>query len=161
MYSTIKTYFSKFKKQQSIEMNPGKHQNSRNAARSRMLSAENPSKKNPHKIHSVKSCYIVTNDGIIVRFRMKKDMISYFMEITGLSHGSIKTYILDRRLDKLNVVDIVVEEKENNSDTASIGRRWYTNGSENQFVFPGNESFGFIPGLHKKSHRRKKGIPVI
>jgi hypothetical protein len=49
MISNIKKNFSEFKKWHAKIENPGRSENSRNIARKRMLSGENPMKKHPEK----------------------------------------------------------------------------------------------------------------
>jgi hypothetical protein len=156
MIQTIKTNFSEFKKWHSKQCNPGKTINSRVKAKQRMDSENNPIRKNPEKNHTVKKIYVEYCSGEKKIFLMKKDLAKEIKQTTDLSDNAIRTRINKNNLQEYGYSNIVMEQKINKPANSCIGRKWYNDGHNNVFCFPGEEPQGYIIGMLRKNNAIEK-----
>lgn len=88
MYETIKKNFSKFKKWHIIQNNPGKTENSRNAARKRMTE-RNPMKLDPSKNRTAQPIKIYFEDGTVEEYSYAKE----FCIKNNVSYSTMKHWL--------------------------------------------------------------------
>lgn len=92
VYETIKKNFSKFKKLYCTIENPGKSENSRNAARKRMIE-RNPISLNPEKNRTAQPIRVYFTDGKIEEFKYAKQLsLKYF-----INYGVIKLILRNKQ----------------------------------------------------------------
>jgi hypothetical protein len=152
-YERAKKYNSLALKQKSKEpgyINPGKSEKSRSIAKEKWNSDLNPMIRFPERNHTAKKITVEYDDGSIKEFKMKKALALELKSKTNLTDSAIKHRINKNNLQEFGYKNIIMEIKLNKPGIASIGRKWYTNGIDNMFVFPGNEAIGFKLGRTKK-----------
>ena len=88
VYETIKKNFSKFKKFYCTIQNPGKTENSRNAARKRMTE-RNTIALDPSKNRTAQPIRIYFEDGRIEEYRYAKE----FCHKSGVSYATMKSWL--------------------------------------------------------------------
>lgn len=132
-------------------INPGKSDKSRTIAKSRFNSNKNPMSMYPEKNHTAKSIFVEYSDGGVKHFKMKKELAKEIKELTSLCDSAIKTRIIKNNLQEYGYKNIVMEDKENKPAKACIGRKWFTNGTVNEFIFPGSETIGFFRGVTRRA----------
>jgi len=88
MFEVIKKNFSTYKKFYCKLENPGKSQNSRNAARKRMLE-NNPIKMNPSKNRTAQPIRIYFEDGRIEEYSYAKE----FCNLSGIPYATMKFWL--------------------------------------------------------------------
>lgn len=94
MFETIKKNFSKFKKLYCTIENPGKSENSRNAARKRMTE-KNPMTLHPEKNRTAQPIRVYFYDGKIEEFRYAKELsIKY-----SINYGTVKLILRNVQTD--------------------------------------------------------------
>lgn len=92
VYETIKKNYSKFKKLYCTIQNPGKSENSRNAARKRMTE-RNPMSLNPEKNRTAQPIRVYFADGKIEEFKYAKELsLKYFV-----NYGVIKLILRNKQ----------------------------------------------------------------
>lgn len=94
MYATIKKNFSKFKKLYCTIQNPGKSENSRNAARKRMIE-KNPITLNPEKNRTAQPIRVYFYDGRVEEFRYAKELSIKH----SIKYGTIKLILRNIQID--------------------------------------------------------------
>lgn len=92
VYETIKKNYSKFKKLYCTIQNPGKTENSRNAARKRMLK-RNPITLDPSKNRTAQPIRIYFEDGRIEEYKYAKQ----FCLENDISYANMKYWLKDKK----------------------------------------------------------------
>ncbi len=94
MFETIKKNFSKFKKLYCTIENPGKSENSRNAARKRMIE-KNPTSLHPEKNRTAQPIRVYFYDGRIEEFRYAKELSLKY----SINYGTVKLILRNIQTD--------------------------------------------------------------
>jgi len=140
MVETIKTNFSEFKKWHNRVAAPGKHENSRKAARERMLSNRNPVIVNPLINPGRKGGSVELLDGTIKTYDFLKDLAKEEFNDTWR-----KVKVKSKKagyLESFGIKAIVVNEVV----VAVQGRKWYNDGINNIYI-KGEPPSNFLPGM--------------
>ena len=107
MYDTIKRNYSEFRKWYSKINNPGRSKKSRQKAKNRMLSSENPMRKYPEKNHTVRKTTIFFTDGRIEQFDYAKQACEKY----GIPEVTLKwCFAKNKGSRKHNIMKIVKSE---------------------------------------------------
>jgi hypothetical protein len=147
MIETIKKNYSEFKKWHSKIDNPGKSIKSREKSKARMMSELNPMKVYPEKNHTALVTKVYYKDGSIKTFSTKKEFMS---TIFGLTHTQKRYKIENNNLLEYDIIKVEFTKKQNKPSEACVGRKWFTNGKNNKFVFPNEQPEGYFLGMTKR-----------
>ncbi len=148
LFNTIKKNHSGFMKEHAKIISGWHRPKAKTASKQRMLSDQNPMKKNPEKNPGKKSATVYFLDGRIKEYMFLKDLSNDIFN-QSLRHSKhvfndievLKTY---------NILKIEIEHKK----VAVEGRKWYNNGVTNIYTheIPSND---YVPGMVYKKRTQQ------